>query len=307
MRIYIVQKGDTLQSIAEENGISLDALKRFNPNMLSSELIFPGMKVRIPARRKNAQTIRQTQKNETKRVQLFARSNERPLGMLEEMLELEERDTQLKDFASFKASNNIDEKNRAIKYSDSMHRDIERKNGGTQELPAFVNSKKTIVDVTKEKNNVTNENSRQAYIYHVNVNQTIKSTDMNKNTTKPAMFTKQKNTDKQYVYAINEKQNQQSRKKAIPTINIPEPSMSTQTYRCPYCNQYTNMSPSPQTKPNYHEHRTKPRWDKSSHMENKTKTFQAPKQQTLKTTATTSAKNAIKNKSHQSQYKYPEK
>lgn len=307
MRIYIVQKGDTLQSIAEENGISLDALKRFNPNMPSSELIFPGMKVRIPARRKNAQTIRQTQKNETKKVQLFARSNERPLGMLEEMQELEKRDTKLGDFASFKVSNNIDEKNRAIKYSDSMHRDIERKNGEAKEFPAFANSKKTNVDVTKEKNNVTNENSRQAYIYHVNVNQTTKLTDMNKNTTKSAMFTKQKNSDKQYVYAINEKQNQQSQEKAIPPINIPEPSMSTPTYRCPYCNQYTNMSPSPQTKPNYHELRAKPTWGKNSHKETETKTFQTPKQQALEMTATTSVKNAIKNKSHQSQYKYPEK
>ncbi|WEG14065.1 LysM peptidoglycan-binding domain-containing protein [Pullulanibacillus sp. KACC 23026] len=51
MKIYIVQKGDTAQKIAQKHGVSLSALKQFN-TQLELDQIKPGMKMKIPTEAK---------------------------------------------------------------------------------------------------------------------------------------------------------------------------------------------------------------------------------------------------------------
>jgi len=51
---YIVQKGDTLTSIAKKYGVTLSALEKANPQLgppkRSFDKIFPGDPVKIPAK-----------------------------------------------------------------------------------------------------------------------------------------------------------------------------------------------------------------------------------------------------------------
>lgn len=53
-RVYIVQPGDTLYSIAEKFNVPLDALIRLN-NIPRPDLIYPGQRLLIPAPTNNAQ------------------------------------------------------------------------------------------------------------------------------------------------------------------------------------------------------------------------------------------------------------
>jgi predicted chitinase len=48
MRPYIVRAGDTLSRIAQRQGVSLNALRRANPQITDIDRIFPGQRVNIP-------------------------------------------------------------------------------------------------------------------------------------------------------------------------------------------------------------------------------------------------------------------
>ncbi|HEY9577775.1 MAG TPA: SafA/ExsA family spore coat assembly protein, partial [Pseudobacillus sp.] len=48
MRIHIVQKGDTLWTIAKKYGVNFDELKRLNAQLSNPDLIMAGMKIRVP-------------------------------------------------------------------------------------------------------------------------------------------------------------------------------------------------------------------------------------------------------------------
>lgn len=49
MKIYTVQKGDTMYKIAKHHNITLDQLLKLNPDIKNPDQIMPGMKVKIPA------------------------------------------------------------------------------------------------------------------------------------------------------------------------------------------------------------------------------------------------------------------
>ncbi|KAB7708638.1 SafA/ExsA family spore coat assembly protein [Bacillus aerolatus] len=49
MRIHIVQKGDTLWTIAKKYGVNFDELKKMNAQLSNPDLIMPGMKIKVPA------------------------------------------------------------------------------------------------------------------------------------------------------------------------------------------------------------------------------------------------------------------
>lgn len=49
MRIHIVQKGDTLWTIAKKYGVNFDELKKLNAQLSNPDLIMPGMKIKVPA------------------------------------------------------------------------------------------------------------------------------------------------------------------------------------------------------------------------------------------------------------------
>jgi LysM repeat protein len=48
--VYIVERGDTLNKIANKFGVTLDQLKRANPCITNPDLIFTGCIIRIPNR-----------------------------------------------------------------------------------------------------------------------------------------------------------------------------------------------------------------------------------------------------------------
>ncbi|KZN98702.1 SafA/ExsA family spore coat assembly protein [Bacillus badius] len=48
MRIHIVQKGDTLWTIAKKYGVNFDELKKLNAQLSNPDLIMPGMKIKVP-------------------------------------------------------------------------------------------------------------------------------------------------------------------------------------------------------------------------------------------------------------------
>ena len=47
--VYIVNKGDAMYKIAQAHGISLEALKAANPDIVNYDLIYEGQKINIPA------------------------------------------------------------------------------------------------------------------------------------------------------------------------------------------------------------------------------------------------------------------
>ncbi|WP_217468062.1 SafA/ExsA family spore coat assembly protein, partial [Terribacillus sp. AE2B 122] len=49
MKIHIVQKGDTMWSIARKYGVSFDELRELNGHIREPELAVPGMKLKIPS------------------------------------------------------------------------------------------------------------------------------------------------------------------------------------------------------------------------------------------------------------------
>lgn len=48
MKIYVVQKGDTLSLIAKKHGIVLSDLLKMNPQLTNPDNIMPGMKIKVP-------------------------------------------------------------------------------------------------------------------------------------------------------------------------------------------------------------------------------------------------------------------
>lgn len=77
MRIYIVQKGDTLFEIAKNNGATLEEVMKLNPQLSSPDLIMPGMKIKIPSGKKQ---IKSDKEYQVKSQGKTAKSNERPIG-----------------------------------------------------------------------------------------------------------------------------------------------------------------------------------------------------------------------------------
>jgi len=49
LKIYIVQKGDTLWEIAKENHVDFEEIIKLNPQLSSPDMIMPGMKIKIPS------------------------------------------------------------------------------------------------------------------------------------------------------------------------------------------------------------------------------------------------------------------
>lgn len=48
MKIHIVQRGDTLWSIAEKNGVSFEEVQKLNAHLANPDMIVPGMKIKLP-------------------------------------------------------------------------------------------------------------------------------------------------------------------------------------------------------------------------------------------------------------------
>ena len=48
LKIHIVQKGDTLWTIAKKYGVSFEELKKINAQLSNPDMIMPGMKIKIP-------------------------------------------------------------------------------------------------------------------------------------------------------------------------------------------------------------------------------------------------------------------
>ena len=49
MKIHIVQKGETLWSIAKKYGVNFDELKKMNAQLSNPDMVMPGMKIKVPA------------------------------------------------------------------------------------------------------------------------------------------------------------------------------------------------------------------------------------------------------------------
>ncbi|WP_176222189.1 LysM peptidoglycan-binding domain-containing protein [Tuberibacillus sp. Marseille-P3662] len=49
MKIYVVQKGDTMYEIAQKHGIALETVKKANPQIKNPDNLQPGMKLKIPS------------------------------------------------------------------------------------------------------------------------------------------------------------------------------------------------------------------------------------------------------------------
>lgn len=48
MKIHIVQRGDTLWSIAEKHQVSFEEVKKLNAHLANPDMIVPGMKIKLP-------------------------------------------------------------------------------------------------------------------------------------------------------------------------------------------------------------------------------------------------------------------
>lgn len=85
LRIYIVQKGDTLFEIANNHEIPLDELIAANPQLASPDAIVPGMKIKIPSEVKvlrDEEVDDRSAKGEVRTSQV----NERPIGEASESM-----------------------------------------------------------------------------------------------------------------------------------------------------------------------------------------------------------------------------
>ncbi|MDI3411284.1 SafA/ExsA family spore coat assembly protein [Bacillus sonorensis] len=49
MKIHIVQKGDSLEKIAERYNVDFQELKKLNSQLSNPDLIMPGMKIKVPS------------------------------------------------------------------------------------------------------------------------------------------------------------------------------------------------------------------------------------------------------------------
>ncbi|MFC4618136.1 LysM peptidoglycan-binding domain-containing protein [Camelliibacillus cellulosilyticus] len=64
MKIYTVQKGDTLSAIAQKHGITLAEIKKMNPQLTNPDKIMPGMKVKVPTGSKHVKKKEMIMKKE---------------------------------------------------------------------------------------------------------------------------------------------------------------------------------------------------------------------------------------------------
>lgn len=79
MRIYIVQKGDTLGDIAKKHKVELDSIMQLNPQLSGPDYIMPGMKIKIPGEIKKIQDEKKKRHTNEKEVAPIMHS-ERPMG-----------------------------------------------------------------------------------------------------------------------------------------------------------------------------------------------------------------------------------
>lgn len=85
MRIYIVQKGDSLDKIAKKHHVQIEDIMHLNSHISNAEYIVPGMKIKLP--NQTAQTIQKQETKEKGNEQKYsqARSHERPFGSVASM------------------------------------------------------------------------------------------------------------------------------------------------------------------------------------------------------------------------------
>lgn len=99
MRIYIVQKGDTLEKIAKEHHVGIDTIMQLNSHISSAEYVVPGMKIKIPKssiewKQKNEIKREVKQVEETQATEEESRKVNRPLGTMDG---LDEKRSELQD------------------------------------------------------------------------------------------------------------------------------------------------------------------------------------------------------------------
>ncbi len=57
MKIHIVQRGDTLWSIAEKYNVSFEEVKQMNAHLANPDMIVPGMKIKLPETAKQMEKV----------------------------------------------------------------------------------------------------------------------------------------------------------------------------------------------------------------------------------------------------------
>src|SRR5690606_13506601 len=82
LRIYIVQKGDTLDKIAEDNNVDIQTLIEFTSYISSVEYMVPGMKIKVPKTSNHLNEKFEVNK-EGERPASDAFPAERPLGTMD--------------------------------------------------------------------------------------------------------------------------------------------------------------------------------------------------------------------------------
>lgn len=85
LRIYIVQKGDTLFKIAQKHKVSVEEIIRLNTHIANPDYIMPGMKIKLPKQMLKAKNEKKDSSQVKGDVNPVARTHERPLGSVAEM------------------------------------------------------------------------------------------------------------------------------------------------------------------------------------------------------------------------------
>lgn len=85
MKIHIVQKGDTLWSIAEKYGVDFEQLKSVNVHISSPDMIMPGMKIKVPTEDKHVKhkTKKQPAYSSPKLQQEKSQAKQKPSKLVE--------------------------------------------------------------------------------------------------------------------------------------------------------------------------------------------------------------------------------
>lgn len=85
LRIYIVQKDDTLYKIAKKHHVQLEEIIKLNPHIANPDYIVPGMKIKLPNQEGYKSDTGKVMRKTEREKELNARTNERPLGPVTEM------------------------------------------------------------------------------------------------------------------------------------------------------------------------------------------------------------------------------
>ena len=85
LRIYIVQKGDTLYKIAKRHHVQLDEVIKLNSHISNPDYIVPGMKIKLPNHSVKEESAKKEKKEWKEKERGEARSAERPLGSVSDM------------------------------------------------------------------------------------------------------------------------------------------------------------------------------------------------------------------------------